>query len=224
MLFVVDFDGTLACTDSVDKLLEAHADPAWREIEDAWIRGTIDAVECMQRQLRLVKADRVTLEKFFRGIQLDASFLPFLRHVQTYAKVAIVSDGLDYAIATATRNAEFPKLPIYANRLHFLPDGLDLSYPHRNAACLVGSGVCKCTVADGLAAASGGPIVLIGDGKSDACLARRADVVFAKNSLIDHCKDQGIAFRRFQTFADVLRVVRKWPHVTPTFAGRSIAP
>jgi len=222
MLFVVDFDGTLACNDSVDKMLELYADPSWREIENEWIGGAITAVECMQCQLRLVKADRLTLETFFRGIQLDASFLPFLRHVQAFATVAIVSDGLDHAIATAVRNADFPRLPIYANHLHFLPNGIDISYPHRDASCVAGNGVCKCAVADALAAESGRPIVLIGDGKSDACLAGQADVVFAKGSLVDHCMREGISFHRFQTFADVLRMVRKWPQTATTSAIRSI--
>lgn len=223
MIFLVDFDGTLACNDSVDNLLERYADPTWREIENEWVDGRITAIECMRRQLRLVKADHLTLETFFRGIQLDASFLPFLRSVHGFAKVAIVSDGLDHAIATATRAADFPPLPIYANHLQFVPDGLDISYPYRDPSCTAGNGVCKCGVAKTLASESGGPIVLIGDGKSDACLAERADAVFAKGSLIRHCESRGIPFHRFQTFADVLREVRKWPHTATTTAIENIA-
>lgn len=223
MIFIVDFDGTLAVRDTVDTLLETHADPAWRAIEQDWMDGRITAVECMQRQLRLVRADHITLENFFRGIQLDASFLPFLHYVRDIAQVAIVSDGLDHAIATALRAADFPPLPIYANRLHFVPEGLDISYPYRQPLCHGGNGVCKCAVADTLAADSGGPIILIGDGKSDACLAGRADAVFAKGSLVDHCQRAGIPFHPFQTFADVLRTIKRWPN-SPTASRQYLTP
>ena len=75
MLFVVDFDGTLSVRDTVDAMLEQFADPSWEDVEKEWLDGHITAVQCMQKQLRMVKADHVTLENFFRSIQLDATFL-----------------------------------------------------------------------------------------------------------------------------------------------------
>ena len=212
MLFVVDFDGTLSVRDTTDTLLEKFAEPKWKEFEQAWLDGTITAVECMKQQIRLVKTDHVTLENFFRSIQLDASFLPFHRYVSQFAEIAIISDGLDHAIMTAIRHAALPEMPVFANRLHFVPEGIDISFPHLNGNCKVGNGVCKCAVARNLALdASDGRVVLIGDGKSDACLADHADVVFAKGWLIRYCEDHGIAHYPFQTFADVLAKVKNWP-------------
>jgi len=164
----------------------------------------------MQKQLHMVKADHVTLEGFFRSIQLDASFLPFYKYVKEFSKVAIVSDGLDHAINVAMKNADFPELPIYANKLHFVPDGIDMSWPHKNPNCNAGNGVCKCKVAQDLSEGVK-PVVLIGDGKSDACLAKSADVVFAKGSLIKYCEANDIPHIKFQTFADVLAKVKNWP-------------
>ncbi len=83
--------------------------------------------------------------------------------------------------------------------------------PTCNKVAEAGNGTCKCAIAQKLSVQSGGPVVLIGDGKSDACLAAEADVVFAKGSLIKHCESNGIAHHRFQTFADVLAQVKKWP-------------
>src|SRR5690606_23785764 len=146
------------------------APPAWRDVEQRWLDGDITAVECMQQQLRMVDADHITLENFFHGIKLDASFLPFYEHVSQFAQLAIVSDGLDHAVKLAMKNAGLPELPVYANKLHFVPQGIDISWPHRNADCRGGNGTCKCAVASDLA---GGKrtVVLVGDGKSDACLA-----------------------------------------------------
>ena len=211
MIFIIDFDGTLAVHDTVDTLLERFAGSEWEVVERDWLEGRISAVECMTRQVRLVRADHMALENFFRGIQLDASFLPFYHHVRRFAQLAVVSDGLDHAIKIALQNAALTALPVYANRLRFVPDGLDLEFPHRHATCEAGNGVCKCAVARELAGVAGGPVVLVGDGKSDACLARSADVVFAKGSLMRYCVAECIAHHRFQTFADVLSVIRNWP-------------
>ncbi len=213
MLFVVDFDGTLSVRDTVDAMLENFADPEWAEVEQEWLDGHITAVQCMQKQLRMVQADNVTLETFFRGIQLDASFLPFYKHVSQFAQVAVVSDGLDHAIKVALKNADFPEMPVYANKLHFVPDGIDISWPHKNPECRGGNGVCKCAVAGSLAGDR--RVVLVGDGKSDACLAKAADVVFAKGSLIKYCEQNGIPHIKFQTFADVLTRVKTWPQDAP---------
>lgn len=211
MLFVIDFDGTLSQRDSVDALLEAHADPAWEGEEARWLAGEISAVECMRRQIGMVRAERAVLEGFFSAIALDREFLPFYRHVSRFAEVAIVSDGLDVAIHRALAAAGFPRLTVVANRGSFVSGGLAIDFPHRDPQCESGNGVCKCAVARRLSAPVGGPVILVGDGKSDACLAAHADFVFAKGSLIRHCRDRGIAHTPFSTFSDVLAAVREWP-------------
>lgn len=210
MLFVIDFDGTLSVGDTVDAMLEGFADDCWKALEAEWLLGNISAIDCMQQQLDLVEVDQVTLEKFFRGIQLDASFIPFHKLISQFAKVAIVSDGLDHAIEVATRNAAMPSMPIFANKLHFKPNGVAISYPYRNPNCKAGNGVCKCQIAEQLSADVSGPVVLVGDGKSDYCLAKQADIVFAKGKLISYCEQENIPFRRFQTFAEVLLLVKRW--------------
>jgi 2-hydroxy-3-keto-5-methylthiopentenyl-1-phosphate phosphatase len=215
MLFIIDFDGTLSVKDTIDDMLEHFADPSWVDIEQSWLNGEINAVECMTRQVRMVKTDNITLEGFFRGIQLDATFLPFYKYISQFAKVAIVSDGLDHAVKVAMRNAAMPDIPVYANHLEFTPDGLDISFPNKVEGCLGGNGTCKCAIAQNLSLESNGPVVLIGDGKSDACLAGRADIVFAKGSLIKHCEKNNIQHHKFQTFADVLAKVKTWPQEAP---------
>ena len=215
MLFIIDFDGTLSVKDTIDDMLEHFADPSWEDIEQSWLNGEINAVECMTQQVRMVKTDNITLESFFRGIQLDATFMPFYKHISQFAKVAIVSDGLDHAVKVAMRNADMPDIPVYANHLHFTPSGLDISFPNKVKGCAGGNGTCKCAIAQNLALDANGPVVLIGDGKSDACLAGRADIVFAKGSLIKHCEKNNIQHHKFQTFADVLAKVKTWPSEKP---------
>ena len=48
------------------------------------------------------------------------------------------------------------------------------------------------------------PQIYIGDGRSDFCVAGRADLVFAKDKLADYCSDKNIPFIAFDDFADLL--------------------
>lgn len=210
MLFVVDFDGTISQGDTIDALLETFADDRWQAYERAWLAGEIDAVTCMQQQLALVKADNIAIESFFRSIQLDHSFLRFYALAKQVGKVVIASDGLDHAIKVAMQHARFPNIPMFANRLHFTPQGIRMSFPNRQADCAGGNGNCKCAVARSQQTAASEPIVLIGDGKSDACLAQRADVVFAKAGLLRFCIDRQIPHIPFHTFDDIVAVLQDW--------------
>jgi len=211
MLFVIDFDGTLSLRDSVDALLERHAPSAWHAIEAEWAQGKITAKECMRQQIRLITANETQLERFFETIRLDSTFLPFLHYVQAFAQVAIISDGIGRAIHAALEAAGFPGIPVFANRLSFVDGHWELDFPNSDTHCAVGSGVCKCAVAGKLSGASAQPVVLIGDGRSDMCLAGRADYVFAKESLARHCEAEAIPFTEFLSFQDVLASIQTWP-------------
>jgi 2,3-diketo-5-methylthio-1-phosphopentane phosphatase len=209
MLFIIDFDGTVAPADTVDALLERFADPEWQRVEEQWVHGQINSRECMAVQLALVSADRPLLENFLQSVAIDPGFEAFVRYTAPFADLAIVSDGLDYPIRHALRNIDTP-IPIFANHLEFRPRGLDISFPYANSDCSVKSGLCKCAVARSIDAGRDLPTVLIGDGRSDQCIARTADYVFAKGSLIGFCEAQQIPYTPFESFSDVLTIVRGW--------------
>jgi 2-hydroxy-3-keto-5-methylthiopentenyl-1-phosphate phosphatase len=210
MLFIIDFDGTVAPTDTVDDLLEKFADPVWRQVEEQWVNGQINSQECMAAQLALVAADRPVLEEFFQSVAVDPAFPAFARYAATFADLAIVSDGLDYPIELALRTLDIPPIPVYANTLAFRAGGLAISFPYSDATCAVQSGVCKCAVSRAVDAGRELTTVLIGDGRSDRCIARQARFVFAKGSLLTFCREENIRCMPFDSFADVLAVIRGW--------------
>jgi 2-hydroxy-3-keto-5-methylthiopentenyl-1-phosphate phosphatase len=209
MLFIIDFDGTVAPTDTVDALLERFADPEWRRIEEQWVRGEINSQQCMAAQIGLVRGDREALEEFLHSVEIDPTFADFVHYAREVGDLAVVSDGLDDPIRHALRRLGVP-IRIYANRLGFRRGGLHISFPYRDSACAVASGVCKCAVARSVNAGRGLSTVLIGDGRSDLCLARSADFVFARGTLRQYCEAENIIHAPFETFADVLNIVRGW--------------
>lgn len=209
MLFIIDFDGTISPADVVDELLERFADPAWREIEDRWVRGEINSQQCMAEQIALINGDRRLVERFLEAVEIDPSFTEFVDYAVGLGEVAVVSDGLDVPIRHALDRAGLA-IPFFANKLEYCDSGFRLSFPYRDASCAVNSGVCKCAVARSIDAGRSETTVLIGDGRSDQCIARTADFVFAKGSLRTFCEAEGINHTPFDSFADVLKVVQGW--------------
>ena len=207
MLFIVDFDGTVAPQDTVDALLERFADPEWQRIEEQWVSGAISSRQCMAEQIALVRGERSELDGFLTSVAIDPSFVEFVESVQDFADVAVVSDGLDYPIHHALRRVD---VPIFANRMGFRDNGLTIDFPYADAECSVGSGVCKCAVARSIGNGRALETILIGDGRSDRCLARSADYVFATGALRKFCEAENIIHSPFETFGEVLSIVRRW--------------
>ena len=204
---VCDFDGTITPFDVTDAVLERFALPEWEELEARWLEGRINARECMRGQIALIRAPRAELDAFLDTVPVDPAFPGFVRFCEARGlDLTVVSDGMDYAIRRVLGRHGLGRVPVIANRLVVRPDGYRLDFPFSDANC--GSGVCKCRVADGLSGPDGN-ILLIGDGRSDCCLAARADFVLAKDNkeLLRVCRDQDRAHLPYADFADIQALV-----------------
>ncbi|MGO4405273.1 MtnX-like HAD-IB family phosphatase [Bosea sp. RAF48] len=203
---IVDFDGTISEKDTTDSVLARFAEPGWEAIEDDWVAGRIGSRECMERQVALLRASPDVFDSFVESFAIDWGFAFFVRVCQRHGvPVTVVSDGLDRTIHTVLRRAGLAGLPVIAN--HLEPVGADrwrLTSPHASRDGSCSSGTCKCSVASSL----GRPAtILVGDGRSDFCLAERADLIFAKNGLIAHCDQAGVEHRPFSRLAEAARIL-----------------
>ena len=54
------------------------------------------------------------------------------------------------------------------------------------------------------------PTIVIGDGRSDFCMAERADFVIAKSRLAEHCRIRGIRHAPFVDFHQVIDQLAAW--------------
>jgi 2-hydroxy-3-keto-5-methylthiopentenyl-1-phosphate phosphatase len=204
---LVDFDGTIAPDDPTDTLLARFAEPQWRVVEAAWQSGQISSLDCMRRQAELLRATPEQLDAAIRATRLDPGFEAFLSFCrQVKADVKIVSDGFDRVIGTALKKAGL-SVPYFANRLEWRGgDRWRLSFPHSQAGCRVGSANCKCSHGQWLAT----PRIVVGDGRSDFCMASRADFVIAKGALARHCRKNGLEHATFGDFDEVTVHLAEW--------------
>ena len=201
---VCDFDGTIAFEDVTDALLLRFARAGWRELEVAWQAGRISARTCIAGQVALLDCSREELEAFVGEIAIDPAFDAFVAAVHADGgSLVIASDGLDAVIAAMLARAAVRGLDVRASRLVQLGRReWQLSFPHARTGC--GAATCKCAcLREGE-----GRTLFVGDGASDFCAARRAEMTFAKSSLHEHCAEHGVSHRPIRDFADALAAWR----------------
>jgi len=76
-----------------------------------------------------------------------------------------------------------------------------LRHPNGHPEC-VGCGTCKMLAAQRLREQHG-PVAFVGEGQSDRYGALYSDIVFAKDALVAICEQDGVPYRRWETFDDV---------------------
>jgi 2,3-diketo-5-methylthio-1-phosphopentane phosphatase len=200
-LIIVDFDGTIVRQDATDLILERFALPEWRGVEQEWVAGRIGSRECLARQIDLVRASDQDLDDLIADLEIDPAFPGFVSLCQERGfEVVVGSDGLDRVIAQVLERCGLA-LPFVSNRLTSLGDERwRVDFPHFDPACEVSSGTCKCAISDGAAE----PTLLVGDGRSDFCVAARAKWVLAKGQLAHHCRQSKIPHVAIDGFADAI--------------------
>ena len=206
-----DFDGTIALDDVTDSLLLRFGRPGWETLEADWLSGRIGSRECMQGQVALLDCSPAEMQAHLAAVQIDPQFPAFVAALEARGwPLTIVSDGLDVAIADILRRHGLGRLKVVANQL--VADGSRrwrLEFPHARPDCLSGGGNCKCAFA-GVMPGPGLPrsqLLMIGDGVSDFCVAKRADLVLARKRLLAHCQDHGLAHHAVPDFRHALAML-----------------
>jgi len=203
----VDFDGTIAPDEPTDQLFERFADPAWRSIDEAWLAGRLTSWEATARKVALLRATPDEIGDFLRTMSVDPDFPAFVELCRRHgARLIVLSDGLDLVLRTVLGAAGL-NLPCKANRLVWQGGNRwAAAFPHRSSGCRFRLGNCKC--AHRLAGAA--LDVMVGDGRSDFCIAERCQLVIAKGSLLRRCQEQHLPHIAMRGFADANARFAAW--------------
>ncbi len=205
LLIILDFDGTITEDDCNEVVLQQMVGDAWRESEDAMIRGEISHTEAFRRQMALLHVPRTELlQAAVAAARLRQGFSTFLTDaVATGARVAVVSDGLRETIEAVWRRERLPKVGIHASEL--LGDGsggYEVSFDPFRTSC-ERCDHCKASTLRQLRNGSD-KVAVFGDGDGDFCLAREAHLVFARRRLAELCQAAHIPYVPYDSFAHAL--------------------
>lgn len=203
-----DFDGTVTGEDTLDLLVKHFAPGVWETAEAGLKAGTLTLDQAMIDEFRNLRvSERDAVEYVLGTAELRAGFEEFVRWVaEAGHELVIVSAGFRVLIDAVLARAGLAYLHVHAGDALFTTQGTTFWFPPSSADCIEECGHCK---RDTIAAHTPfpGPLVYIGDGYSDRCPARAADIVFARRTLAEHLDREGVPYHHFEDFHSVVRVL-----------------
>ncbi|SNX54033.1 MtnX-like HAD-IB family phosphatase [Thermoanaerobacterium sp. RBIITD] len=203
---LVDFDGTITKEDTCYAMVKAFAKDGWQEIERKWETGLISTEECALETFKLMDMDEEKLKKLLNKIEIDEYFKDFLNLCNKRGyKVIIASDGYDFNIKTILNKYNI-HLEYYSNRLYF-KDGNIVAKFNTSSECDK-CGSCKLEILKKYKN-DNTEVIFIGDGYSDICVAKYADKLFARDTLLKYCIENNIPHIPFNNFKDVIEEIKR---------------
>jgi 2,3-diketo-5-methylthio-1-phosphopentane phosphatase len=202
-----DFDRTITLKDVGKEIFSHYAGKDAEAIASQYLDGSITARECLLSEANLVSnVSPSQLGAFVDQFGIDECFSAFRKFcLVNDIPVVVLSDGLDFYVERILRRNQLGECVFVANHLEFVNVGgvtkLEITFPYTDSECQF-CGNCK---RNHMLTLSGDDdiIVYIGDGISDRCPVRYADIVFAKNDLIRYCQQENISYFEYANFADV---------------------
>lgn len=192
-VLICDFDGTLTTVDVGDALCERFAPPAWRDVDEQWLRGELSLPEAQRRMWSMVRASPEELVGHARevGALRPGAEELFEAAREGKCELVIASGGFDLYIDALLGGRVEAVRAKYHNRL--VPEGAGVRPVFAEDLGCDRCAVCKGRVVD-RHLAPGRRLVFVGDGSSDRCAAGIAPELYAVSGgrLAEHCGAEGI--------------------------------
>lgn len=203
-----DFDGTITRQDVLDELVNRYSrNESWKIIEERWKAGLIGSEQCLREEFSLLSISDQELESFINKVEIDPGFIELVGLLrQKQVPFAILSDGIEKFIRAILKRHKLGDITIRANRVKRYKDGLRLICPHHQDHCLAAAAHCKCASVRELHI-NPRKTIYIGDGRSDLCPARQADIVFAKGALAEGLSAQQRPYISYSSLHEIAAAI-----------------
>lgn len=209
LVIACDFDGTITERDTLHVIVERFAERGvWDAIEPRLRSGELTLEEAMERQFAAVCAGPEEVRDLVEAeAPIRAGFHELVRFARAGGhRLVVLSSGFASVIAEVLERAGLGELDVASHEAEFSADGCRLVWSDRGEPCAACGRRCKRH--DLASRWHGEPLVYVGDGISDVCAARQADLVFARGHLARDLEAAGLPFRPFGDFFDVLAGLR----------------
>ncbi|MEH7526263.1 2-hydroxy-3-keto-5-methylthiopentenyl-1-phosphate phosphatase [Bacillus sp. JJ1503] len=205
-----DFDGTITNKDNIVNIMRQFAPPEWDAIKDDILGQKVSIQEGVGKLFSLLPSSKK--EEIISFVLKDAviregfaEFVQFTREANI--PLYIVSGGIDFFVHPVLE-AFGPFEKIYCNEADFSGENIRIVFPHEcdDDCSNKGCGCCKPSIIRNLASGENTSIV-IGDSITDLEAAKLADVVIARDYLIEKCKELNIPYEPFERFQDCIDII-----------------
>ena len=199
----MDFDGTITRHDTLQHLLDSFSGEDWRAIEQRVDQGELEESEALQLEMDLLDVPlEEALLSIDRDVEIDPHFFTFLDWCgKGGIETAILSGGFMSLIRHVLPSGVLDGTPVLANELD-VRAGRWVVVPRGNWEDCRKCNHCKRTAVLE-AKRAGSTTVYVGNGNTDICPARAADVVIARDRLAAAMAEMGRSFYTFDDFRDV---------------------
>lgn len=209
-LVISDFDGTICTVDVGNRVLSHFTKKSWDDIDREYVKGSIGSREAYGKIAPLMAVNPARLNAYVLKLaKIDPFFVKFYRLAKKKGvDVKIVSDGLDFYIRAIMEKHRLGEIEFFSNAVVFgEKDSLTFDFPQANALC-GRCGTCKNKILNDHRLLYE-KIIYIGDGHSDICPSRCADMVFAKEVLLRKCEEEGTTlYQPFQNFGEIAKYLK----------------
>lgn len=214
-----DFDGTITEEETFVGMLRRFAEQDYQRVEKGILDGSLTLATGVRMMVESIPADRLpAMKAYIAGKRLRPGFAEFLGALQAWKiPLVVVSGGL--GVQVRTRLAEFQRqiLAVVAAEAQIGGSKLRVVSEFEDDFELVAKAAVMERFDYDEAAA-------IGDGITDLSMARKADVVFARNGLASRLGRMGVDSIAWETFYDVQReLAARWMTTGAPVGGKSTA-
>ena len=207
---LVDFDGTITKRDIGDQVVMNFANPGWEDALLKYRAGELNVRELWSFEIGLLRKEREAAAIAHSNdiAEIREGFSELVDYCQTHKiPIEIASSGMHFYVDAILQANGFGDLPRARPTVEYdergfgvmvMPDGL------RDCGM---TAMCKCDRVWRLRRKGYG-VMFVGDGVSDECVVSQADIVLATGNLLEVCESKGIGHTPFETFFEVLAVVK----------------
>jgi 2-hydroxy-3-keto-5-methylthiopentenyl-1-phosphate phosphatase len=199
-----DFDGTVTQEDMGFFLLDTFAQKEWRNWLELYRSDKITVGEFNSRAFAMVRAAKEELlEATLSQVKLREGFPELVGYCrQKGLRLVVVSNGLDFYIASILNYAGLGDVEAHAARTWFRPGRLEVKYIGPDGVPLDSDFKAAYTR---LFLKEGYRVAYVGNGPSDINPASLCQHIFARDGLLEYCQEKRLPCQPFEDFHDVIR-------------------
>jgi 2-hydroxy-3-keto-5-methylthiopentenyl-1-phosphate phosphatase len=207
IVVALDFDGTISRADVSDALFERFGEFA--SLHDDLLQGKLTVADyylaaCASMKGRLTEE---ALRSFVDEQEVDSGLVDLVTLCRdSGCTVIVVSDGFDAYIRPLLQRVGLDDVEIHCNVLRSSNGEWVPRFPGATESCSCFCASCKRNAVL-QKIAEDDVLIYVGDGLSDECAARHADIIFAKDALAAACTRDGIPHHSWKTLTDVRKVL-----------------
>lgn len=203
-IFLIDFDRTISNEDSTDVLLETHNPEFKKDLRKRYKAGKVTIRQFIKEGLSSLN---ITKDEYIKTLQekvtIDESFKDF---VKSGLEFRIVSAGsrLNVQGSLLGYGIDLPDEKVISNDLKFDGNKITVENPFLDKEKIYG--VDKKEVVEKFKK-QGYEVIYVGDGPSDYRAMEVANFVLVRKGTraVKFCSENGINFREFESFSEILK-------------------